>query len=229
MSYSRGAMVALLAAAPILMLRSRRRWQFLAMATAIAFVVPVLAGQEIRARFFTIEDYETDRTANSRMESWKAAIRIANDYPLFGVGIRNANRLSYYYGADVEGRTIHSQYFQTLADNGYPGLALYALLLGSGWIAVLRARRALKSRTDPEALLLRSVVGGLEGALAVFCVGASFLSLEVFELPYLLVLLSVQSWVLARAYVPAEETAAARQPDAAIHPSPSVDLQGAHP
>ncbi len=228
MSYSRGAMVALLATAPLLMFRSRRRWQFLAMAIAIGLVVPPLAGREIRERFFSIENYETDRTANSRIESWKAAIQIANEYPAFGVGIRNANRLSYYYGADLEGRTIHSQYLQTLADTGYPGLALYMLLLVSGWTAIFRARRALKSRRDPDALLLRSVVGGLEGALAVFCIGASFLSLEVFELPYLLILLGVQTWVLAKAAKPLESPAPAVEADS-ILPAPSTGFQGAHP
>jgi probable O-glycosylation ligase (exosortase A-associated) len=204
MSYSRGAMVSLLATAPLLMLRSRRRWQFLAMFIAIALVVPPLAGREIRERFFTIQDYENDRDANLRFSSWTAAVRIANDYPVFGVGIRNANLISYQYGADMEGRTIHSQYLQTLADNGYVGLALYLLALGSAWVAVVRSRRALQNRTDPDALLHRSMMSGIEGSLAVFCVGAVFLSLEVFELPYLLGLLSIQSWVIARAAVPSE-------------------------
>jgi hypothetical protein len=40
---------------------------------------------------------------------------------------------------------------------------------------------------------------GLEGSLAVFCVGAIFLSLEVFELPYLLMMLSMQLPVALRA------------------------------
>jgi probable O-glycosylation ligase (exosortase A-associated) len=204
MSYSRGAMVSLLVTAPLVMLRSRRRWQFLAMFIAIALVVPTLAGREIRDRFFTIQDYENDRDANLRFNSWMAAVRIANEYPVFGAGIRNANLVSFQYGADMDGRTIHSQYLQTLADNGYVGLALYLLALGSAWVAIIRSRRALKNRTDPDALLHRSITSGIEGSLAVFCVGAVFLSLEVFELPYLLGLLSIQSWVIARAAVSSE-------------------------
>jgi probable O-glycosylation ligase (exosortase A-associated) len=198
MTYSRGAMVALLAASPLILLRSRRRWQFLAMATAIALIVPVLAGKEIRNRFFTLQQYSSDDSANSRFASWNAAFRIANDYPVFGAGIRNSNLLSHEFGADMEGRAIHSQYLQTMADAGYPGLLLYLWALGSAFRATIRSRRALRDRTDIAALQVRSLLSGIEGALAVFCVGAAFLSIEVFELPYLLALMAIQLWVLTR-------------------------------
>jgi O-antigen ligase len=183
----------------------------------------VLAGREIRDRFFTVSNYQADQSANSRLGSWNAAFHIANDYPVFGVGIRNSNLVSYKYGADEEGRTIHSQYLQTLADNGYPGLALYILALGSVWIALVRSRRALKSRTDPDALQLRSMVGGLEGSLLVFCVGGSFLSLEVFELPYLIALLGIQLWGVAQLGVAGAPVAAPEPaPSSAFLPTPHL-------
>jgi probable O-glycosylation ligase (exosortase A-associated) len=200
MTYSRGAMVSLLAASPIILLRSRRRWQFLALAVMIASIVPILAGKEIRDRFFTLQKYSSDDSANSRFASWGAAIQIANEYPIFGAGLRNSNLLSYAFGADEEGRTIHSQYLQTLADMGYPGLALYLIAIGSAFTATIRSRRALRRRTDPEALRMRSMLSGIEGSLVVFCVGGAFLSIEVFELPYLLGLLAIQLWVLARSH-----------------------------
>jgi probable O-glycosylation ligase (exosortase A-associated) len=201
MTYSRGAMVSLLVASPVILLRSRRRWQFLAMAVAIASIIPILAGKEIRDRFFTLQKYSSDDSANSRFASWGAAIRIANQYPIFGAGLRNSNLLSYEFGADEEGRTIHSQYLQTLADTGYPGLLLYLTAIGSAFTATVRSRRALRRRTDPEALQMRSMLSGIEGSLVVFCVGGAFLSIEVFELPFLLGLLAIQLWVLARASV----------------------------
>jgi probable O-glycosylation ligase (exosortase A-associated) len=227
MSYSRGAMVALVVAAPLLIVRSRRRRQFFLMSIAIALIVPVLAGKEIRDRFFSVGNYETDTTAQQRMDSWTAAFRIANDYPVFGVGTRNASSISYRYGADEEGRTIHSQYLEVLADNGYPGLLFYLLALGSTWQAILRARRALKKRSDPDALQLRSMLAGVEGALAVFCIGSSFLALEQFELPYLMALLGIQSWVLVRADATSEAGVPAV---AAMPPAPSRRrLQEARP
>ena len=215
MTYSRGAMLALLVAAPVVILRSRRRWQFSLAGVALACMIPLLAGPEIRDRFFTVYDAASDASANLRFDSWRAAIRIANDFPIVGVGIRNSNLLSYSYGADIEGRTIHSQYLQTLADAGYVGLGLYIAALAAVWVALVRSRRALKERTDTEAYRLRSIVSGIEGSLLVFCTGAAFLSLEVFELPYLLALLGCQIWVVTRASLPAAATSDA--PDGVTH------------
>ena len=57
-----------------------------------------------------IRTYEEDGSAQSRFDSWRAAWLITRDYPIVGVGVRNANLFSEQYGADMEGRTIHSQY-----------------------------------------------------------------------------------------------------------------------
>jgi probable O-glycosylation ligase (exosortase A-associated) len=204
-SYSRGAMLALLACVPVLIFRSTRRWQFLVVVVMLASLIPTLAGREIRARFFTLTDYTEDQSARSRFDSWGAAIAIANDYPIFGVGIRNANLLSYDYGADMVGRTIHSQFLQILADAGYVGLSLYLCMLLTFFYGVWRARRTLRGRADPMARQLRGMANGLEAALVVFCVGGLFLSLEVFELPYLILLQGAQIALLAtRLPAPAE-------------------------
>jgi probable O-glycosylation ligase (exosortase A-associated) len=198
MSFSRGAMVSTLAVVPLLVMRSRKKKQFALVFVLLVWTVPYLAGTEIRQRFFTVEDYANDESANSRYDSWGAAVRIANDNPILGVGIRNSNLLSYAYGADMEGRTIHSQYLQTAADNGWVGLFLYLLALGSAWVAIIRTRWSLRKRTDKDAFLARSMLSGIEGSLAIFCVGATFLSLEVFELPYLVGFMGVQLSLLMR-------------------------------
>jgi probable O-glycosylation ligase (exosortase A-associated) len=199
MTYSRGAMLSLACASPLLLMRSNKKKQFGLVLVLLLAAIPYLAGDEIRTRFFSVQEYESDGSATARFNSWQAARRIANDYPIFGVGIRNANTLSYQYGADMEGRTIHSQYFQTLADSGYPGLALYLLALGLTWLSIRQARALLKRRSpDHNAALARSMLSGVEGALFVFCFGATFLSLEVFELPYIIALIGVQVALLVR-------------------------------
>jgi probable O-glycosylation ligase (exosortase A-associated) len=192
MSYSRGAMLSLIVVCPLLWWRSRRKAQLALIFAGVACLLPYLAGKEIQARFFSIEQNEVDDSANARRASWAAAFGMANDYPVFGVGLRGANMLSHQYGADMEGRTIHSQYFQIAADNGWVGLALYALMFFVCWRSLRRAQRLTRSRTDPEGRRAYAVACGVEGALAVFCFGATFLSLEVFELPYLLLFLAAQ-------------------------------------
>jgi probable O-glycosylation ligase (exosortase A-associated) len=200
MSYSRGAMLALILWTPFMVLRTRRKWQLVVIVAMLAVTVPIMAGQEIRQRFFSIEQYEEDGSAQSRFDSWNAAIQMSKEKPIFGYGVRNSNLFSHLYGADMEGRTIHSQYLQILADTGYPSLALYLAALSLTFWSAVRTRRLLKRRKDdPEARLMVAMVNGLEGALVIFCSGAIFLSLEVFELPYIVALLTLQLGVLARA------------------------------
>src|SRR5262249_11593336 len=98
----------------------------------------------------------------------------------------------YRYGADYEGRSIHSLYLEIAADNGWVGLSLYLSVCFSAWLSLRRARRMLKGRQDREARKAYAVCCGVEGSLVVFWVGAAFLSLEVFELPYVLYLLCAQ-------------------------------------
>jgi probable O-glycosylation ligase (exosortase A-associated) len=193
MTYSRGAMVALLAMCPFLVLRSRQRVRLsLALAGFAFLLIPVMAGAEIRARFFTLEHHELDASANSRRGSWNAAWNMAKDNPIFGVGIRNANLFSHQYGADYEGRTIHSQYLQIAADNGFLGLVLYLAVNLAAWISLRRCRHRAAGRTDAEGRLIGAVAAGVECSLVVFWIGSIFLSLELFELPYLLLLLAAQ-------------------------------------
>jgi probable O-glycosylation ligase (exosortase A-associated) len=228
-SYSRGAMVSLIAVIPLMILRSRRRWQFLLVALALIATVPFLAGNEIRERFFTVSNYAEDESANARFDSWMAAVRIANDYPVLGVGIRNANLFSYQYGADMQGRTIHSQYLQILADEGYVGLMLYLGTLLSFFVSGWRLRRFLKYTKDPLATKVVAMSNGLEAAVVVFCIGGVFLSLEVFELPYLLVLLGSQLAVVARSDLKLDERLIANEARERERFAPPALQPAAHP
>jgi probable O-glycosylation ligase (exosortase A-associated) len=213
MTYSRGAMVSLIVAAPLIAWRTRSRWVLTLAGVGLALALPVMAGPEIRARFMSINQSDADESAQSRLGSWTAALKMAADNPVFGVGVRNANLFSRYYGADMEGRTIHSQYLQIAADNGFVGLAAYLAVLGTAIVGLARARRELApaAEHDPEAATGLDLIAGVECSLAVFCVGGAFLSLEVFELPYLLLLLAAQ-YRLCAGFAPAVAEEPAESP-----------------
>lgn len=198
-SYSRGAMVSLIAVVPFLLLRARRRGQLLIVLAGIVWTVPFMAGKEIRERFFTIEQHEIDESANSRKNSWAIGWKMAMEHPVFGMGIRNSNLYTFAYGADMEGRTIHSQWIQTAADSGIVALVLYVCCFLAMFYCGRRVRSFYGKRDDTEARHAVLIVNGCEVALLLFCVGATFLSLENFELPYILLLLSAQTWAVCRA------------------------------
>jgi probable O-glycosylation ligase (exosortase A-associated) len=196
LSYSRGAMLALLITAPLMWWRSRNKGFVSAVFVLGLALVVAMAGKEIQERFFSISEQgdqkSMDDSAQARWTVWGIAVRMANERPLFGFGIRNSNLFTHQYGADIEGRTIHSQYLQTAADSGWPAMALYVALLVSIFYGLWCVRRALRPFTDPDSLKVRSLACGLECALALFCIGAAFLSLEHFEMPYIIMVMAVQ-------------------------------------
>jgi probable O-glycosylation ligase (exosortase A-associated) len=199
LSYSRGAMLSLIPTAGLMWWRSRKKGFVTVLYLVGAGLVVAMAGKEIQERFFSIGQHDADESAQTRWTVWQIAVRMANERPLFGFGIRNSNLFTFQYGADMEGRTIHSQYLQTAADSGWPALALYAALIASVFYGLWQTRRALRTFTDPDSLKVRSLAAGLECALVLFCVGATFLSLEHFEMPYIVMLLAVQLHAITRA------------------------------
>jgi probable O-glycosylation ligase (exosortase A-associated) len=192
MSYSRGAMISLIPGALLWLVRSRNKMKVAALLVGLGLLVPVLAGKEIQARFESTADYDTDASARSRLTTWKIAWRMATENPIFGLGIRNSNLYTYDYGADVPGRTIHSLYLQIAADSGLVALALYLSALFLVWRSVCRVMRETKRRNDVEGRRAHAIAAGIEGAMVVFCFGATFLSLETFETPYIMLLLGAQ-------------------------------------
>jgi probable O-glycosylation ligase (exosortase A-associated) len=192
MTYSRGAMISLLVSSPLFVIRSINRKSAIAALLCLLMLLPFLAGKEIRDRFLSLGQYEQDESAQSRFDSWRAAIRIAMDYPVFGAGVRNANLLSYAYGADMQGRTIHSLYLQIAADSGFPALAFYLTTFFIAWRSLRRFQKQNREQISLDHQFAYNLACGLEGAITVFCVGAMFLSLETFELPYLLNLLALR-------------------------------------
>jgi probable O-glycosylation ligase (exosortase A-associated) len=199
LSYSRGAMLSLCFVAPLILVRTRNKMFIGAIYAGLALAMPFMAGKEIRERFFSISKADVDDSANSRRTTWKIAVRMANERPLFGYGIRNSNLLTYKYGADIPGRSIHSQYLQTAADSGWAGMGLYLAVIASVFAGMSEVRRHLRPFNDPDSRRVKSLASGLETSLVLFCFGAIFLSLEHFEMPYIVMLLAMQLLAITRA------------------------------
>ena len=200
-SYSRGAMLSILLTAPLYMLYSRKRRFLIVSYIGIIIMIPFMAGKEIEDRFLSVEQAEADESFNSRLDSWDAGRQIANDYPLFGAGVRNSPLISKDYGADQHGRVIHSNYIQIAADMGWVGLLIYLGFYGFAFLSIWRARIRLWNYTDPDSVRTVAMLGGIECSLWVFAIGSTALSLETFELPYMMMLLGAQVWALCNAKI----------------------------
>jgi len=200
LSYSRGAMLAaLLVGVGMVVGDARRRAiRTACVAVVVGWVLLALAGPQVRARFLSISQRERDASARSRIESWRAGWAIAKDYPLFGVGLRNSNALIGRYGADREGRTIHNVYLQFAADAGIPaGATFTGLVVASLWWLRRAARSCNPEAKDTEERWHHYICRACFWSLAIFAIGAMFLSFEAFELAYLLMLMAAVSVPLA--------------------------------
>lgn len=199
MTYSRGAMVALIVASPFWIARGRYRWPKIGLGAVILACVPILAGKEIQQRFFSVQEFQKDDSANSRMTTWKIGMQLAVQNPVFGVGVRNSPLFTYAMGADQEGRVIHSQYIQLAADTGFAGLFLYLAVVGTTVWNFEKVIRAARGRTDVDSVRAYTIAAGFQAALVTYLVGATFLSCEAFEPQYYIFLVSA---ALRMAYRP---------------------------
>jgi len=225
LSYSRSGMVAALAGVGWIALWHRPRRQLLLLLPLLLGGVVYLAGPEVRSEFLSIKEYEQDATAQKRIDSWQRGWETAWDHPLTGAGLRNSNLMSEAYGAELNGRSIHNVYLQIAADSGIPALMVYLALIVVAvfglWSFRLRLSRGERpvtrgdrgepdpaARDQPDRQELAGLCLALEAGLITFAAGGVFLSLEFFELPYLLMVMAGVLPVVGRARVEADAKAA---------------------
>ncbi len=186
-TYSRGAVLAVGAMLFFLWWKSRQKLPLVAVA-AIAIPLALSAmPDKWYERIDTIKEYQLDSSANMRLNSWATMFNLAKDRPLVGGGFEVAKPEVYArYAPDSRfpPQVAHSIYFQALGEHGFVGLALYLLFLYAIWKTASDIARSTVSRAnlgwarDLSLMMQVSLVG--------FGVGAAFLSLVNFDVPYYL-------------------------------------------
>lgn len=179
---SRGGFLALAAVTLYLVLRSKQRFVAVAVVALVALVGSQFVPESFYERIGSIVNYQEDSSAMGRLNAWQASVHMANDYPVFGVGLDNFMYLFRYYAPDPEqARVAHNTYLQILAEAGYVGLLLYLGLLGTSFWTFESVRRRA-SRHDMDWAVSGSTY--LMGSLVAFVVGGVFLNRAHFDLTY---------------------------------------------
>lgn len=200
-SYSRGALLALLAMGGVFWWRSRHKALIGGLIVVAAITLSALMPAEWWNRMQTINEYSEDESAMGRINAWLVAWRVAETH-FFGAG------MSYQYSAlfsqfgtyeDIV-RAAHSIYFEILGNHGIIGLLLYLAL----WISAYRSAGWLRknaTKHDPDAKWAADLGAMAQASIASFAVGGAFLSLSYFDLPYniLVMIVLTRSWVERRA------------------------------
>jgi putative inorganic carbon (hco3(-)) transporter len=171
-TYSRGALVGLIAVGFLMFLQMRQRLLIvpvivLAMAGALTF-----APQQWRDRMGTLGSGTLDPSALERINAWTFSWRLAEESPVTGGGFDTFTPELFprYAPNAVDVRGPHSVYFGVLAEHGFTGLFLYLLVVMSSLISTFgiarEARRYADHRALAYALMFRlSLIGFLTSGL----------------------------------------------------------------
>lgn len=192
---SRGALLALVSMAFFLALKGKRPVMTTSIIGGLLIAAITFMPESWTNRMNTIESYDQDSSAMSRVYTWKTLWNLAVDRPLIGAGFNADIPIVFatYAPLDMEKFNFqgtifvaHSIYFQALGEHGFPGLILYVLIGVTAWLKA--GKLAAKVKNDPELstwipLLMRMI----QASLAGFAVGGAFLSMVHFDLPYYII------------------------------------------
>jgi putative inorganic carbon (HCO3(-)) transporter len=215
-SYSRGAVLALAAMGLILWARSAHKVRVMALiAATILILIPVMP-ERWDARMHSIETYQEDGSAMSRINSWATAWNIANDRVL-GAGFEypSPSVIAKYspIAIDPEGPNAqpvaHSIYFQVIGEHGFIGFGLWLLF----WVLVLRECESIRRMTRERADLkwAFSLISMVEASLVGYAVGGAFINIAFWDMPYYLYAL-----VMLTKYVVTREVSARESADTSL-------------
>lgn len=132
-------------------------------------------------------------SAQGRILLWGAAIRMATDHPLLGVG---AGHFPPKFGAEyppdgyrkneIPWQTAHSSYFLVLGELGIPGIIFLLGIIVSNLLAGERTLRKTKPQSVSHNVDSRNLLIALNASLIAFMVGGAFLSGAYYPHIYLL-------------------------------------------
>ncbi len=152
----------------LLMLRDvKRRLLYIGAVAALGLVAIPFLPSTFTDRMQTIQGYQADQSASTRLAVWAWTLDYVQSNP-FGGGFEayRQNRINVtlvdneargdvqVVSASVEAdeaRAYHSAYFEMLGEQGWPGLFLFLLIHGIGLVRMEILRRRYAKRTDDMA------------------------------------------------------------------------------
>jgi putative inorganic carbon (HCO3(-)) transporter len=173
LTQSRGALLGVMVALPVMTTLANRRWLWVWVPSTVA--VGLIAGAVLFSSpgsALVAGDGNVAMTAVGRVELWSRALFVMRDFPFTGVGLGMPEPVinllwplsNSMVGPDGRWLHVHNTALQIGSEMGIPGLiAFLALLLAVG---VALARRASRQSPDWQ----RATAAGLLGSLIVFVV-----------------------------------------------------------
>jgi probable O-glycosylation ligase (exosortase A-associated) len=183
----------------------KRRLLYIGLIAAAGAIALPLLPQSFTGRMQTIQSYQEDESASSRLAVWAWTWDYVKDHPFGGgfeayrqnrlkvktvsaEGAGSAQVVDQQVVAD-NGRAYHSSYFEMLGEQGFPGLFMFLLLHTAGLIRMEVLRRRYRKADGADAWIA-PLATGLQHAQIIYLCGSFFVAIA-FQ-PFVYMLLSVQ-------------------------------------
>lgn len=186
-TYSRGALLGLIAVTGIFILTSKRKFLLLPIVAVLGLGIMFFAPSKWFERMNTIQTYEQDASALGRINAWYFAWNLALDRPFTGGGFNTFDpQLFKIYAPNPDDfHDAHSVYFEVLAEHGFVGLALFLSLLFSSILSLIKVKRLF--RYLPQYQWICNYCDMLKLSFIAYMVSGAFLGLAYFDLYYHLI------------------------------------------
>ncbi len=187
LTFSRGAMLGLIAVAITAFVMMPKRPKYLAALVLTGLLSARFIGPELAERYTSTfaSGEERDGSAESRLDLWIACLEVIKEYPVLGVGPANWRVISARYGWP-EGKSAHSVWMETAAELGIPGGLFLMLFFGAAAVKLWPVARAPQTEANRYEVVLAS---GVILAIVGFCVSGQFVSVPGLEVPYYVTML----------------------------------------
>ena len=183
LTYSRGALLGLTAVLTVIALRSRQKVIATFGLIVCAWAILTFAPAKWMDRMGNFAHGNLDKSAELRLTAWQFAFELAKHYPITGGGLKTFTPELYQrFTPQFDFAGAHSIYFQTLAEHGFVGLALFLFLLASAFYSLWKIRQQARLFLPVRWIIPYSYM--LETGLLGFAVSGSFLELANFDLFY---------------------------------------------
>jgi O-antigen ligase len=183
----------------------KRRILYIGMVAAAGAIAVPLLPDSFTGRMATIQGYEADSSATTRLAVWGWTWNYAQDNPLGGgfdayrlnriqvtaittEGGEGNRSVDARVHAD-EGRAWHSAYFEMLGEQGFPGLFLFLVIHLGGLVRMEVIRRRYRKAVDGGEWIA-PLATALQHFQVIYLVGASFIAIA-FQ-PFALMIVGVQ-------------------------------------
>jgi len=177
----------------ILMLRDvKRRFLYMGAAALLGLAAIPFLPSSFTSRMETIQGFQGDQSANTRLAVWAWTWDYARAHPFGGgFGAYRSNRIqvqtvSAQTSGEVqivtaqteadEARAYHSSYFEMLGEQGFPGLALFLLIHGITLARMEMIRRRYRRAAGDEAWIA-PLATALQHFQLLYLVGSLFIGI----------------------------------------------------